>query len=260
MLYIVNTTFHYILTTDMNLTDKQKSHITTFLYMTVLLLSLGLIIFVSIDTFEGVNFLENGYYMTYQLWVCIIFVIYFFVEYHLAEDKWQYVKRRWIFLVLSIPYLNIINLFNINFSPEELYFIRFIPLARGALALSIIIGYMTHNRISSLFLSYIVIMLSIIYFASLIFLEREQPVNNLVPNYGAALWWALMDATTIGSYIYPVTVTGKILAVILAALGMMMFPLFTVYITNWVQRYNRRHNPTLFDDEFTDNRYKRDKS
>ncbi len=81
-----------------------------------------------------------------------------------------------------------------------------------------------------------------------------------MPNYGAALWWALMDATTIGSYIYPVTVTGKILAVILAALGMMMFPLFTVYITNWVQRYNRRHNPTLFDDEFTDNRYKRDKS
>lgn len=244
----------------MDLTDKQKSYVTTFLYMTVLLLSLGLIVFISIDTFEGINFLENHYYMTYQLWVCIIFVIYFFVEYYLAEDKWQYVKRRWFFLVLSIPYLNIINLFDITFSPEELYFIRFIPLARGALALSLIIGYMTKNRISSLFLSYIVIMLSIIYFASLIFLEREQPVNNLVPNYGAALWWALMDATTIGSYIYPVTVTGKILAVILAALGMMMFPLFTVYITNWVQRYNKRHNPTLFEDEFTDNRYKSDNS
>jgi len=226
--------------------------------MTVLLLSLGLIVFISIDTFKSINFLENQYYMTYQLWVCVIFVIYFFVEYYLAENKWQYVKRRWFFLVLSVPYLNIINLFDINISPEELYFIRFIPLARGALALSLIIGYMTKSRISSLFLSYIVIMLSIIYFASLIFLEREQPVNNLVPNYGAALWWALMDATTIGSYIYPVTVTGKILAVILAALGMMMFPLFTVYITNLVQRYNKRHNPTLFEDEFTDNRYKSD--
>lgn len=237
----------------MDLTDKQKSYISTFLYMTVLLLSLGLIVFISIDTFEGVNFLENRYYMTYQLWVCIIFVIYFFVECYLAENKWQYATRRWLFLVLSIPYLNIINMFNINIPPEELYFIRFIPLARGALALSLIIGYMTKSRISSLFLSYMVIMLSIIYFASLIFFEREQPVNNLVPNYGAALWWALMDATTIGSYIYPVTVTGKVLAVILAALGMMMFPLFTVYITNLVQRYNKRHNPTLFEDEFTDN-------
>lgn len=173
---------------DNVLTDKQKSHLTTFLYMTVLLLSLGLIIFISIDTFEGINFLDNHYYMTYQLWVCVIFVIYFFVEYAISDDKWHYIKHRWFFLVLSIPYLNIINLFNIDFTHEELYFIRFIPLARGALALSLIIGYMTTNRISSLFLSYIVIMLSVIYFASLIFLEREQPVNNLVPNYGAALW------------------------------------------------------------------------
>lgn len=243
---------------DTNLTDKQKSRLTAFLYATVLLLSLGLIVFISIDTFQGINFLENHYYMSYQLWVCVIFVIYFFVEYAIADDKWRYVKHRWFFLLLSIPYLNIISLFQINFSPEELYFIRFIPLARGALALSLIIGYMTTNRISSLFLSYIVIMLSVIYFASLIFLEREQPVNNLVPNYGAALWWALMDATTIGSYIYPVTVTGKILAVVLAALGMMMFPLFTVYITNWVQRYNKRHNPALFEDEFTDKRYSAD--
>ena len=64
---------------DNVLTDKQKSHLTTFLYMTVLLLSLGLIIFISIDTFEGINFLDNHYYMTYQLWVCVSFVIYFFV-------------------------------------------------------------------------------------------------------------------------------------------------------------------------------------
>ncbi|WP_301345050.1 potassium channel family protein, partial [uncultured Muribaculum sp.] len=90
------------------------------------------------------------------------------------------------------------------------------------------------------------------YFASLIFLEKEQPVNNMVPNYGAALWWACMDATTIGSNIYPVTVVGKILAVILAGMGMMMFPLFTVYVTNMVQRYNKKHFPKIFQSEFDD--------
>lgn len=114
---------------DTNLTDKQKSRLTAFLYATVLLLSLGLIVFISIDTFQGINFLENHYYMSYQLWVCVIFVIYFFVEYAIADDKWSYVKHRWFFLLLSIPYLNIISLFQINFSPEELYFIRFIPLS-----------------------------------------------------------------------------------------------------------------------------------
>ena len=236
---------------NMKLTERDKKYIKRILYILVLGLSLGLIVYISIDTFTGVNFLENKNYMTFQLWVCIVFMIDFFVELFLAEDKLKYVRHRWFFLLLSIPYLNIINLWHVEFSAEALYFIRFIPLARGALALAIVIGYMTDNALSSLLLSYISITLSVIYFGSLIFFELEAPVNNMVPNYGAALWWAFMDATTIGSNIYPVTVVGKILAVILAGMGMMMFPLFTVYITNWVQRYNKRNAPALFNAEFT---------
>ncbi|MDE6192003.1 MAG: potassium channel family protein [Muribaculum sp.] len=235
----------------MKLTERDKKYIKRILYILVLGLSLGLIVYISIDTFTGVNFLENKNYMTFQLWVCIVFMIDFFVELFLAEDKLKYVRHRWFFLLLSIPYLNIINLWHVEFSAEALYFIRFIPLARGALALAIVIGYMTDNALSSLLLSYISITLSVIYFGSLIFFELEAPVNNMVPNYGAALWWAFMDATTIGSNIYPVTIVGKILAVILAGMGMMMFPLFTVYITNWVQRYNKRNAPALFNAEFT---------
>lgn len=235
---------------NMKLTERDKKYIKRVLYILVLGLSLGLIVYISIDTFTGVNFLENKNYMTFQLWVCIVFMIDFFVELFLAEDKLKYVRHRWFFLLLSIPYLNIINLWHVEFSAEALYFIRFIPLARGALALAIVIGYMTDNALSSLLLSYISITLSVIYFGSLIFFELEAPVNNMVPNYGAALWWAFMDATTIGSNIYPVTIVGKILAVILAGMGMMMFPLFTVYITNWVQRYNKRNAPALFNAEF----------
>ena len=236
---------------NMKLTERDKKYIKRILYILVLGLSLGLIVYISIDTFTGVNFLENKNYMTFQLWVCIVFMIDFFVELFLAEDKLKYVRHRWFFLLLSIPYLNIINLWHVEFSAGALYFIRFIPLARGALALAIVIGYMTDNALSSLLLSYISITLSVIYFGSLIFFELEAPVNNMVPNYGAALWWAFMDATTIGSNIYPVTIVGKILAVILAGMGMMMFPLFTVYITNWVQRYNKRNAPALFNAEFT---------
>ena len=48
-----------------------------------------------------------------------------------------------------------------------------------------------------------------------------------------------MDVTTVGSNIVAVTPTGKILSVLLAALGMMMFPIFTVYVTSLVQRANK---------------------
>lgn len=64
----------------------------------------------------------------------------------------------------------------------------------------------------------------------------EHDTNPLVAHYTDALWWAFMDVTTVGSNIYAVTATGKILSVVLAALGMMMFPIFTVYVTNLVQR------------------------
>ena len=64
----------------------------------------------------------------------------------------------------------------------------------------------------------------------------------MVNRYTDALWWAFMDVTTVGSNIYAVTATGKTLSVVLAALGMMMFPIFTVYVTHLVQQTSR-HKP-----------------
>ena len=78
------------------------------------------------------------------------------------------------------PYLNIINLLDIQLSHDALYFVRFIPLARGALALSIVIGYVSSNAVASMFMSYLSIMLMLGYFCSLIFYQREAGVNPQV--------------------------------------------------------------------------------
>ena len=237
----------------MGIKESSIRDVRTILHILVLLGSLALIVAISLDTFEGVNFLESRRYMTFQFWVCILFLVTFVLELFMAEDRWHFIRHNWLFLLVSIPYLNIIELWNLNFSHEALNFIRFIPLVRGAVALTIVISYMTDNKLTSLLASYVTILIAVIYFASLIFLDREQPVNNMVPNYGAALWWACMDVTTIGSNIYPVTVVGKIIAVILAAMGMMMFPLFTVYITSLVQRYNKRAYHGVFALDFFEN-------
>ena len=68
----------------------------------------------------------------------------------------------------------------------------------------------------------------------------EHKVNPEVKDYSDALWWAFMDVTTVGSNIIAVTPTGRILSVLLAALGMMMFPIFTVYVTSLVQSANKK--------------------
>ena len=155
-------------------------------------------------------------------------------------DKWRYLSSHFIFLLVSIPYLNIIDYYHITFSPEVSYFLRFIPLLRGGYALAIVVGWLSGSKASGLFTSYITMLMATVYFASLIFFVLEHKVNPMVTDYWSALWWAFMDVTTVGSNIYAVTPTGKILSVVLAALGMMMFPIFTVYVTSLVQQANKR--------------------
>lgn len=205
----------------------------------VLILSALLIVFISYDTFLGQNFMTNRLYMRYQFWMCIVFVADYFIEMAFAENKWRYAVRRLPFLLISIPYLNLIPYLHLPLAVEHWYLLRFIPLTRAGLAISIIFGYFSKNAVTSLFMSYIVMLLIIVYFGSLIFYQYEYSVNIQVTSYWIALWWSAMNTTTVGCDIAPMTVAGRIVAVILPIAGMIIFPLFTVYLTDFVKRRSR---------------------
>lgn len=218
------------------LDPRVKARIYSSLNWLILLLSVGLITYLSVDALRGVSFIDDSGYMTFQLWVCMAFIADFFIELYMSERKWNYVKRRILFLLLSVPYLNIISGMGLSLGPDAVYFARFVPLARGALAMSIVVGYVSSNRLTNIFASYTVILIAIVYFGSLIFFEREMGVNPGLENYMQALWWACSDTTTTGCTIYPVTPSGKIVSAVLAVMGMVMFPLFTVVITSAVRQ------------------------
>ena len=192
------------------------------LHVIILILSLFLVISISVDTFKGIPFYEQSVYMKVQLWICALFLADFVLEWFLAEKKGHYVATHFIFLLVAIPYM-----------------LRFIPLVRGGYAMAIVVGWLTYNRASGLFVSYLTMLLATVYFSSLAFYVMEHGPNPLVKGYGDALWWAFMDVTTVGSNIIAVTPTGRVLSVLLAALGMMMFPIFTVYVTSLVERRNK---------------------
>lgn len=218
----------------------RKKGIYGVLHIIILLMSLFLIISISIDTFKGIPFYTQASYMRIQLWICIWFLFDLVLEFFLAAHKWRYIRSHFIFLFVAIPYQNIIAYYGWTFSPEVTYLLRFIPLVRGGYALAIVVGWLTYNKASSLFVSYLTMLLATVYFSSLTFFVFEHEVNPLVKKYGDALWWAFMDVTTVGSNIVAMTATGRVLSVLLAALGMMMFPIFTVYITNLIQQSNER--------------------
>lgn len=222
--------------------ERTRELILDGLHVMVLVLSVLLIVFISVDTFEHVSFLMSRRYMTFQLWVCVAFIFDFFAELVLQPEgaRWRYVRHRWIFLLLSIPYLNIIHHYGIVLGDEALFFVRLVPVARGVLALVIVLGYISTYRITSILASYVSVLLLAGYFGCIVFYECEQPVNPAVADYWDAFWWGSMQMTTLGCQIYPVTVVGKVVSAVLSVMGMIMFPLFTVYLTNVITRSRQR--------------------
>lgn len=202
------------------------------LHLIVLVLCLFLVISISWDTFHNIAFNKSPQFVRYETYICIAFLADFFIEFFMSKNKKRFFAARFLFLIVSIPYLALFDAIGWHYSAKVGYFVRFIPLVRGGYALAMVVGWFTSNRATSLFFTYILTLFATIYFASMVFYVVEKGPNPLVKSYYDALWWAFMDATTVGCNIVAVTAVGKILSVLLAALGMMMFPIFTVYVTN----------------------------
>lgn len=214
------------------LTEARTKGVYAFLHILVLILSVFLVVRISIDTFHNEAFYLEPRFIRFQFWICVVFLFDFFVEFFMSDNKWKFIRNRFIFFLVSIPYNSIISFYGWTFSPQVTYALHYIPLIRGGYAMSIVVSWFTYNKATGLFISYLATLIFTIYFASLAFYVFEHNVNPSVKNYDDALWWAAMDATTVGSNIEAITPVGRILSVLLAALGMMMFPIFTVYVTN----------------------------
>ena len=200
------------------------------LHMIVLAGAIALIGLITYDTVRNISFIADPFYMRCQFWICLIFLGDILAELVLAPKKRLYICSNILFILVSIPYLNILAHYHIELSGEIQYLIRFIPMFRAGYVLTIVIKALSSDRVSSLFMAYITLLVSTIYFGSLMFFVAEHYVNPDVGTYWEALWWAFMDMTTAGSNINPITPAGKVIGTILSAEGLILFPVFTVYI------------------------------
>lgn len=218
----------------MPLNNKPLEHILNIL---VLAASLAIIFILSIELLSVQTLLSERFILHFQLIICTIFLADFFVRWYYRGGKLSFLGQNLIFLLVSIPYLNIIYSFTPTVSHSAWIALRLIPLARGIYGVTLIVAWMTRSRITNLLITYITILLLSIYFCSILFFFMEHSTNPLVKNYWDAFDWALMNVTTVGSNIFGVTRIGQSLAVILAALGMIFFPIFTAYVTTKFQSH-----------------------
>lgn len=205
------------------------------LHGAVIIFSVLLIVYVSYDILNGIALVNAERYLTFQLFVCIIFLTSLTVDWYISKQRCRFFFHNFLFFLVSIPYLNIIHASGVVMSEEAYTYVRFIPLIRSAFALAMVVGYFVKGKLHSLFVAYLIVLLAGIYFASLIFYKVEYGVNAEVTSFPLVIWCAFMNVTTLGSPVVPATAVGKVIYVFLGFLGMTMLPLFTVYVSNLIK-------------------------
>ncbi len=221
---------------------RNKKRVLGILRGAVLAVSVGIIVMISIDAFHPhFNFLNPSFYMASQPYVCAIYLLDFFTELYYSPARGRYFGHHFFFFIISIPFTWVLSRFSIHPTGIWGYVLHFVPTLRAVFALAIVMGFVSKNRLIGLFASYLTILFLAVYFSSVIFYLHEGGTNPGVTDYWSALWWCMLQATTLGASFYAVTTVGKAIAMIVSVMGVMMFPLFTVYLTQLVQKYMRPH-------------------
>ena len=96
----------------------RKKGIYGILHIVILLLSLFLIISISIDTFKGIPFYTQSVYMKVQLWICVLFLVDFVLEFILADNKKRYFITHFISLLVAIPNKITLAIWGGHFRPK----------------------------------------------------------------------------------------------------------------------------------------------
>lgn len=214
----------------------------TALHLMVLAAAIAMVIWVSRETLENKSFLTDSRYMHFQFWVCILFLFDIIVEWSMSPRKWKYICTHLLFIIVSIPYLNILEWAGISVPSRVMYLIRLVPLFRAGYVLALVSKTFTSRRSLSMLWVYITWVTVSVYFAAMMFFVEEHYVNPRVDTLWTSLWWAFLEMTTCGTNIPTLTPTGKVLGVVLSVEGLTLFPVFTVYITNAVLKINKSRN------------------
>ncbi len=176
----------------------------------------------------------NRSYMAVQMVTCMVLAADFFARLYYAPNRRRYFARNWPILLLAIPYLNIIRWAGVHPGVDWYFALKCVPLIRVFWMIWIVVLWVGRcRRAVSLLWSYILSVVGIAYVSALIFYAYEAG-NPGVDGFGNSLWWAWMSLSTAGASIVPMTTIGKVLAVFLPCVGMMLFPVFTVYYTSIV--------------------------
>ena len=114
-----------------------------------------LLLAMSVEILTGDHRHFSQAYLWIQFAVCIVFLADFFIRLARSERRTRFFLRNLFFLLLSIPYLNLVDWFSLELARGWAMLIGLTPLLRGFLALYIIVAWLARNRFNQLLAAYL---------------------------------------------------------------------------------------------------------
>jgi voltage-gated potassium channel len=161
----------------------------------------------------------------YDLIIAIL-ILFDFLVFRIRTDKTkdngQFIKKNWTYIIAIIPItficFNILHLFDYAYIIGLLVILRFYALYK-VLRMT---GKELRKYPSKTKLDYAtVVLLLVLVIGSFLFFLVEHGANPEVPNYKAAMWYAVVSMTTVGyGDIVPITGIGRIIGMLMIFTGL----------------------------------------
>ena len=198
--------------------------------------SVVLLVSISLEVTKGDGGELSYCYRVVQLVVCSIFFVTALFRLIIPQYRREHWLRDVVFAAASIPYINILEWSGVEMHYTHQRILAFAPVVISIMATVVILEWLIKGRKRRLMAAYVLTVAMFTYISALLFYDCEMGVNARLTSFGDALWWAWMNVTTVGAEIFPVTAVGKVVCVLLPIVGMMFFPIFTVYVSDYYDR------------------------
>ncbi len=199
-----------------------------FLDILIIFLSIYLLGALLVDVFFQLPEEISSLLQIFDFVICAVFFLDFSIRFYQAGNKLEFMKWGWIDLVASIPMVDFLRMGRL---------VRVIRILRIIKAFKNIKAFMDSffvNKAEGTINSALIVACMMVIFSSILILQVEKDLTSNITTAGDALWWAFVTITTVGyGDLYPVTLEGRLVAVILMTTGVGLFGTFTAFVASW---------------------------
>jgi len=195
----------------------------------LLFLSIYVLIVLFVESFIVVDKEISIVLQRIDLFICLLFLLDFFVNLYCAESKIRYLKWGWLDLAASIPMLDPLRWGRLA------RIIRIVRFLRTIKSLKVLVQAIMNSRFQSLTL--VVLLITFVTYtvcASLI-IELERGFDSELSTADSALWWAflnLMNAKV--SFEQARSAGGVFVTIVLNKVGLLVFAYFNAIFIAWL--------------------------